>query len=73
MYDALTVGPGTGMATSLSNLPGRLNAGSNTLGLLVAATMDNLPSIPTVQGRHCTGIHCVCKRKHHIRYMCATE
>ena len=60
------------MATSLSNLPGRLKAGSNTLGLLVAATMDNLPSIPTVQGRHCIGVHYVFKRKHHIVYMYAT-
>ena len=60
------MGPGTGMATSLSSLPGRLKAGSNTLGLLVAATMDNLPSIPTGQGRYHIGIHRVLKRKHHI-------
>ena len=42
----LTVGPGTGMATSLSSLPGRLSAGSSTLGRFVAATIDSRPSMP---------------------------
>ena len=42
----LTVGPGTGMAISLSSRPGLRRAGSNTLGLLVAATMDRRPSMP---------------------------
>lgn len=42
----LTVGPGTGMATSLSSLPGRRKAGSSTLGRFVAATIDNRPPSP---------------------------
>lgn len=39
----LTCGPGTGMSTSLSSLPGRRRAGSMALGRLVAAMMVRRP------------------------------